>query len=595
MPYWNYRAHQRAWCVTPPLSSNILIANFKCSQAKQDFRARTIDNLPAAYHTPLTPSDKSILDTPVNITAELVRKGEWQPIDILRAYGKRALAAQAKTNCLTEVLLDDAELWLSESELSGGGEINLQGALAGVPVSLKDMVNIAGWDSSIGYSAWVGKPAVRDSPMVRLLKDAGAVPYVKTNVPITLLSFESTNGVFGRTDNPHVPGFSPGGSSGGEGALLAYGGSRIGVGTDVAGSVRVPAAWSGVYALRCSAGRFPKAGNVTSQGGQEGVPSVYSPMARSLGDLGYFLKAVVDMKPWKYDHSVHPIPWRDVGEELGQRRSIRWGVIRDDKVVAPTPAIRRALETTIHAVEATGDTIVDLTDECPSCFKALRLAGLLLTSDGLETSTKHFQSVYEVSDAGVKQLAKIFRLPAFVRKIYTWWHRYVKRDEIWAGLVEDWKVMNVAEQWKLVAQRESMRMVWHEYLKSRQIDFIITPVNALPAVPAGGMAETVASCGYAFLWNLLDYSAGVLPTGRVKSDFDAVDPEEMKRVQQSSNGVMRRAWGLYDAEKMHGLPTAVQIVGGRLQEEKVLWAMDRVANALNDMGEVYRGIEIELD
>ena len=69
----------------------------------------------------------------------------------------------------------------------------------------------------------------------------------------------------------------------------------------------------------------------------------------------------------------------------------------------------------------------------------------------------------------------------------------------------------------------------------------------------------------------------------------------MERVMASSNGVMRRAWGLYDAEKMQGLPTAVQIVGGRLQEERVLWAMERVEHALNDMGEVYRGIEIEID
>ena len=81
----------------------------------------------------------------------------------------------------------------------------------------------------------------KDSALIRLLKDAGAVPFVKTNVPITLLSFESTNDVFGRTTNPHSKDYSPGGSTGGEAALLAYGGSRLGIGTDVAGSVRAPA------------------------------------------------------------------------------------------------------------------------------------------------------------------------------------------------------------------------------------------------------------------------------------------------------------------------------------------------------------------
>jgi Asp-tRNA(Asn)/Glu-tRNA(Gln) amidotransferase A subunit family amidase len=139
---------------------------------------------------------------------------------------------------------------------------------------------------------------------VRLLRDAGAVPFVKTNIPITLLSFESYSDLFGRTTNPHKKTHSPGGSTGGEAALLAYGGSRIGIGTDVAGSVRVPAHYSGIYSIRASVGRFMNSGNSTSIAGQEGVAPVYSPMARTLEDLEYFWKAIVSMEPWKYDQSV---------------------------------------------------------------------------------------------------------------------------------------------------------------------------------------------------------------------------------------------------------------------------------------------------
>lgn len=165
-------------------------------------------------------------------------------------------------------------------------------------------MGVQGYDSCIGYSAWVGKPFKKDSALVRLLRDAGAVPFVKTNIPITLLSFESVNDVFGRTTNPHKSTHSPGGSTGGEAALLAYGGSRIGIGTDVAGSVRVPAHYSGIYSIKASIGRFPRTGNATSMIGSEGVPAVYSPMARTIEDLEYFWKAVVGMEPWKYDHSV---------------------------------------------------------------------------------------------------------------------------------------------------------------------------------------------------------------------------------------------------------------------------------------------------
>lgn len=154
---------------------------------------------------------------------------------------------------------------------------------------------------------------------------------MKTNLPISLLSFESTNDVWGRSTNPHNSKYSPGGSTGGEGALLAFGGGRIGIGSDVAGSVRVPAHFSGIYSLRCSTGRWPKSGVDTSMPGQEGIPSVLSPMARTLDDLIFFSKSIISMKPWKYDHSVHPIEWREDQElDAREKKVLRIGVLRTD-------------------------------------------------------------------------------------------------------------------------------------------------------------------------------------------------------------------------------------------------------------------------
>ena len=253
-----------------------------------------------------------------------VHKEILKPVDILRTYGKVAIRAHEKTNCLTEILLPEAEQW-AESE------INLKGPLAGIPVSLKDSIAVRGFDVSAGYSINTGKPYAKDGTMVRLLKDAGAIPYVKTNLPVTLLSFESTNDVWGRTTNPHNYKYSPGGSTGGEGALLAFGGGRIGIGSDVEGSVRAPAHFSGIYSLRCSTGRWPKMGNNTSMPGQEGVASIFGPMTRTLEDLVYFSKSILQMRPWTYDHSVHPMPWRqEQADEIRGTEKLRIGVLRTD-------------------------------------------------------------------------------------------------------------------------------------------------------------------------------------------------------------------------------------------------------------------------
>lgn len=157
---------------------------------------------------------------------------------------------------------------------------------------------------------------------------------------MTLLSFESTNDVWGRTTNPHNPDYSPGGSTGGEGALLALGG-RIGIGSDVAGSVRAPAHFSGIYSLRCSTGRWPKFGMVTSMPGQEGIPSVFSPMTRTLDDLAYFTKSMAEMKPWKYDHSVHPIEWREkMAAETREKKTFKIGLMRTDGMYAWNPCFQ---------------------------------------------------------------------------------------------------------------------------------------------------------------------------------------------------------------------------------------------------------------
>ncbi|KAK1066886.1 hypothetical protein LTR33_011474, partial [Friedmanniomyces endolithicus] len=279
-------------------------------------RPHFIPLIPASQADQQPGCEKTILNEDIEDLVHDVQDGKKKAVDVLRAYGKVAVKAQEKTNCVTEVMLKEAEGWIER------GEINTKGPLAGIPVSLKDSIHVGGFDTSVGYSVNVGKPVQSDGAMVRMLKDAGAVPFVKTALPVTLLSFESFNDVWGRCLNPHNPKYSPGGSSGGEGALLAFGGSRIGIGSDVAGSVRAPAHYSGCYSLRCSTGRWPKLGVNTSMPGQEGIASVFSPMTRTLMDLTYFTRSIIQMQPWTYDQSVHPLTWRSEIETTYQDKKI---------------------------------------------------------------------------------------------------------------------------------------------------------------------------------------------------------------------------------------------------------------------------------
>jgi len=555
------------------------------SQRKQDERASRIANLPSAYKSAISSSERSILNAPIEELVEDVQNSVKSPIDILHAYGKAAVRAQHATNCVTEIMFPEAEDWIND------GNVNLEGPLAGIPVSLKDSIIVWGFDASVGYSGKCFKPHAKDGAIVRLLKDAGAVPHVKTALPITLLSFESTNDVWGRCTNPHNKDYSPGGSTGGEGALLAFGGSRIGIGSDVAGSVRAPAHFSGCFSLRCSTGRWPKYGVDTSMPGQEGIPSVFSPMARTLGDLVYFTKSLIQCEPWKYDQSVHRLAWRqDAYEKFKENKRFRVGVMRTDGVVKPSPACARALQTTVDALKQQGHDVFDITlPTVPYApLDALAIASQLLNAEGTRTYSRFF-SRGETNDAGAAQLSFWMGLPSPLRWLYVKYVRYIRRDTVWARLLESLHEKSAYENWQLVYQRESFKNFWFDWWNEQKgMDFMLTPPNATPAVPHGGMKDAVASCGYTFLFNLLDYTCGVLPVTKVNAREDFLP----KDFEVDDNGVARGAYKHYNAIKMHGLPVAVQIVGRRLEEEKVLAIMERVESALEESGSVYELLQV---
>ncbi|KAI0076500.1 amidase signature enzyme [Panus rudis PR-1116 ss-1] len=548
-------------------------AHRRACAAKQEERRARIQSLGPQFHAPLSSSEKFILQQSVASTVSSVKNGTLDPVDVLTAFSKKALKAHEATNCLTEILISKAVDWAKNC--------NKDGALAGMPVSLKDTAAVAGFDACIGYSAWTFKPMQKDSALVRLLKDAGAVPFVKTNIPITLLSFESTNDVFGRSTNPHGKGFAPGGSTGGEAALLAYGGSRIGIGTDVAGSVRAPAHYSGIYTIKASMHRFLKAGNPTSIPGQIGIPAVYSPMTRTLEDLETFWKAVVEMKPWEYDYSCIPLPWREVNLKDKQ---LKFGVIWDDGVVAPSPACRRALKEVVSVLQSKGHRVVEI--DPPSPYEALRFGSQLLLADAGKIATKPIRPG-EFNEPGVETALRGLRYPKFLKKLYAWYLRYIRRDEVYAGLVEGWHEKSVEEYYGLVAQREAYRSKWFDMWNEEKLDFVLTVPNALPAVPHGGMNKGFKTCGYTFLFNVLDYSAGVLPVTHVDSYLDQL-PSFTPR-----NQIEAEAYRMYDAKAMHGLPVGVQVVGRRLQEEHVLEAMKIIEGLLKETGKAYNLLETD--
>lgn len=191
-----------------------------------------------------------------NLLSRLASR-EVSSVQLTTAFCKRAAIAQQMTKCLTEIFFDRALARAKELDDQYEKTGILTGPLHGLPVSIKDRFDVEGMDTTVGWVGLIGKPAQRSSSIARLLESMGAVLYVKTNIPQSLMMSDSYNHIFGQSINAFNHELISGGSSGGEGALLGARGSILGIGTDIGGSIRIPAALQGLYSICPTTGRVP--------------------------------------------------------------------------------------------------------------------------------------------------------------------------------------------------------------------------------------------------------------------------------------------------------------------------------------------------
>lgn len=215
-----------------------------------------------------------------------------------------------------------------------------------------------GLDSTLGYVGRAFTPAESDAAIVQTLKSLGAIIIAKTNLPQSIMWCETENPLWGLTTHPKNPNFTPGGSSGGEGALLSMHGSLIGWGTDIGGSIRIPSHCNGLWGLKPSSGRMPYQGVAVSTDGQQHVPSAIGPMARSLRSLSIVTKAVIETKLWTMDASLPPMPWQDRVFNNFSQRPLVIGIMPDDGVVRVHPPIDRVFNDTVAKLRQAGHEIV---------------------------------------------------------------------------------------------------------------------------------------------------------------------------------------------------------------------------------------------
>src|SRR5262245_31771683 len=211
--------------------------------------------------------------------ARLVRVKEISSEELTRAYLARIARVNPKLNAFCQIDEKGALAAAREADaaLRRGSEL---GKLHGVPISIKDSFETKGIISAGGTEGRRNFIPQMDATVVARLRAAGAIILGKTNTPELTLSYDTDNLIYGRTRNPYDLVETPGGSSGGAAAILAVGGSALDIGSDTAGSIRIPAHFCGVAGLKPTFGRVSRAGNILPPEGVVGRRTHVGPMAR---------------------------------------------------------------------------------------------------------------------------------------------------------------------------------------------------------------------------------------------------------------------------------------------------------------------------
>ncbi|CAI9725357.1 Hypothetical predicted protein [Octopus vulgaris] len=475
-------------------------------------------------------------------------------IDVLHAYQYKALEAQEETNCLIAIIPEAEELALKCDSVP-----HVTKPLHGIPISLKENIIYKGLHTTcgLGYSL-LSPPHADDSNLVKCLKELGAVPFVTTNVPQSLMSKSCNNNIYGKTRNPIQADRCPGGSSGGEGALIGYGGSILGIGTDIGGSIRCPAHFCGIYGLKTTTTRMGTGSIFKPVKEQILVQTSVGPMAQTADGLIMATKALFSQEVFEMDPQISPIEFQN--HLFDGKRKLRIGYYETDNLVSATPACRRAVLLAKEALEAKGHTVVDFTP--PRILDALVLVINILWSDG------YLMSKLIKYESPSKELYFVTKSEGFKKIISALVYPF---DKVASKVIyaSDGR-RKYQDIYKLVAEKEKYDKEFADAMQKDKLDALICPVmsstSLLTKSSSFGRFPT-----YSLPYNLLNYPGVSMPVTKVTEE-DVKATYKVKSLMEYS--VKNSIPGSV------GLPVNIQIIVPTYKDELALRIMKELDSEL---------------
>jgi len=409
--------------------------------------------------------------------ADLIRRRHVSPVEVAAAYLLRIERINPSLNAivtLTPNVLDQARE--AEAALLRGDEV---GPLHGVPITIKDTIYTGGLRTTSGSAMRADYIPEKDAPAVARLKAAGAIILGKTNTAEMAMDYTADNPVFGRTNNPHDSTRTPGGSSGGEAAAIATCMSAGGLGSDLAGSIRIPAHFCGIAGFKPETGRVPGAGQFPPSAGPYALGSSIGPLARHIADLQLLFSVLVNASPPAAN---------DQRVTLAGRR-VAW--YSDDGITPVTTETRAAVQA----------------------------AALALADAGLVVEERRPPSVDQAVDVWLRLFSRASVV--LLRDVYAGHEEKAGPFVRWRlGSADDSPPPTLDDYLRAWLDRDRLRNELIEWMNSTPL--LIAPVGATPAfehdahkvMVSGKAISAFRAFSYSQAFNVFDLPAVTVPAGR---------------------------------------------------------------------------------
>jgi amidase len=411
--------------------------------------------------------------------ADAIRNKMVSSEEVVNAYLQRIAEVNPKTNAVVQLTVATArtQARTADAALHRGENI---GPLHGVPMTIKDSIETKGVICTGGTKGRSTFIPAQDATVVARLRAAGAILLGKTNLPELSLGYETDNLLYGRTNNPYDLSRTPGGSSGGEAAIIAAGGSPFGLGADLAGSIRVPSHFCGIAGIKPTTNRVPRTGHFPLFGGVLSALWQIGPMARFVEDLILILPIIAGVD-W-CDPLIVPMPWND--PRTVDLKSLRVAFHTDNGIVSPAP---ETIAIVVRVAKALSDTGMIVEEARPQ---------------GIEETNEIRAGVMGIDGGvGIQRLLQTVG----TKEIHPLLERRQVRSR--SGMMSADEVGAVLDRW------DRFRSTMLSFL--RKYDVILCPVNPYPALPHGASLndEIYASFSYTRTYNLTGWPSAVVRGG----------------------------------------------------------------------------------